>query len=45
LNSKGEGEGKISLTGKIAVDSATKTIALEDYGALPVVLKNVKGRK
>jgi hypothetical protein len=42
LNSKGEGEGKISLTGRVAVDSAAKTIALENYGVLPVVLKNVR---
>ena len=42
LNSKGEGEGKISLTGKVAADSAAKTIALENYGASPVVFKNVK---
>jgi hypothetical protein len=42
LNAKGEGEGKISLTGKVAVDPASKTFALENYGALPVVLKNVK---
>jgi hypothetical protein len=45
LNSKGEGEGKASLTGKVAVDNAAKTIALENYGSLPVVLKNVKGPK
>ena len=42
LNSKSEGEGKASLTGKVAVDSAAKTLALEDYGASPVILKNVK---
>jgi hypothetical protein len=45
VNSKGEGEGKISLTGKIAADSAAKTIALENYAALPIVLKNVKSVK
>ena len=44
LNSKGEGEGKISLTGKVAVDSPAKTIALENYSASPVVLKSVKRR-
>jgi hypothetical protein len=42
LNSKGEGEGKASITGKVAVDGAAKTIGLENYGALPVVLRNVK---
>lgn len=44
LNAKGEGEGKISLTGKVAADSAAKVIGLENYGASPVILKNVKRR-
>jgi hypothetical protein len=42
LNAKGEGEGKVSLTGKVTVDKAAKTIALENYDALPAVLKNVR---
>jgi hypothetical protein len=42
VNSKGEGVGKASLTGKVLPDSAAKVVALEDYGALPVVLKNVR---
>ena len=42
LNSKGEGEGKISLAGRVAVDSGAKVIALENYASLPVILKNVK---
>ena len=42
LNAKQEGEGKISLGGKIALDASARTLALENYGALPVVLKNVK---
>jgi hypothetical protein len=42
LNAKGEGEGKTSLTGKVAADSAAKTIALENYGPLPVILKSVR---
>jgi hypothetical protein len=42
LNSKGEGEGKVSLTGKVALDSAAKTVGLENYGALPVIFKNVR---
>ena len=42
LNSKGEGEGKASLSGKVTADSAAKTLALEEYAPLPVVLKNVK---
>jgi len=44
LNAKGEGEGRISLTGKVVVDAAGKLIRVENYGALPVVLKNVKRR-
>jgi hypothetical protein len=44
LNAKGEGEGKASLTGKVVVDSAAKTLALENYATLPVVLKTVKRR-
>ena len=44
LNPKGEGEGKISLAGKVTPDSAAKIVALENYDTLPVVLKNVKRR-
>ena len=42
LNSKGEGEGKISLSGKIGVEAATKTLVLENYEAAPVILKSVR---
>jgi len=42
LNAKGEGEGKVSLIGKVMVDGAAKTVALENYDALAVVLKNVR---
>jgi hypothetical protein len=42
LNAKGEGEGKASVTGKVAVDSAAKSIALDGYTTLPIVLKDVK---
>jgi hypothetical protein len=42
VNSKGEGEGRTSLTGKVILDSAAKTIGLENYSTLPVLLKNVK---
>jgi hypothetical protein len=44
LNAKGDGEGKASLTGKVAVDSAAKSFVLENYTALPVILKGVKRR-
>jgi hypothetical protein len=42
LNSKGEGEGKASLTGKVTIDNEGKTIALDGYTTLPVVFKGVK---
>src|SRR6187399_1898263 len=42
LDSKGAGEGRGVLTGKVAVDSAAKTISLEGYATLPVILKGVK---
>ena len=44
VNAKGEGEGKTSLLGKVAPDSAAKIVALEDYAGQPVVFKNVKRR-
>jgi hypothetical protein len=42
FNAKGDGEGKVSVTGKVAIDSTAKTIALESYSGLPVILKGVK---
>jgi hypothetical protein len=42
LNSKGSGEGKTSLTTKVLVDQEARTIALDDYGATPAILQNVK---
>jgi hypothetical protein len=42
FNSKGEGEGRGVVTGKVAVDVTAKTISLDNYAALPVVLKAVK---
>jgi hypothetical protein len=44
VNPKGEGEGKISLTGKVVPDGAAKIVALENYAGQPVVLKNLKRR-
>jgi hypothetical protein len=43
LNAKG-GEGKTSLTGKVAVDASANTIALDGYSGLPVVFRDVKRR-
>lgn len=42
LNAKGLGEGKTSLTSKVIVDNAAKTLAIENYTAAPVILQNVK---
>jgi hypothetical protein len=42
VNAKGEGEGKASLVGKVVPDAGAKVVTLEDYGALPVVFKNVR---
>jgi hypothetical protein len=42
LTAKGDGEGKASLTGKINIDNTAKTLALDGYSTLPVVLKTVK---
>lgn len=42
LNAKGEGEGKASLTGKLALDAAAKVVTLEDYASLPAVFRDVR---
>jgi len=42
VNAKGEGEGKGVLTGNVAVDSSAKTIAIDGYATLPVILSGVK---
>jgi hypothetical protein len=44
LNAKGDGEGKSTLSGKVTVDNAANTIALDGYAGLPVLLKDVKRR-
>ena len=44
VNSAGDGEGKIALSGTVVLDSAARMVVPEDYQALPVVLKNVKHR-
>lgn len=44
MNAKGEGEGRVSLVGKLAAESAMKIPVPESYDALPVVLKNLKLR-
>jgi hypothetical protein len=42
LGTKGAGEGKASLTAKVAVDGDAKTVALENYAGAPAILQNVK---
>jgi hypothetical protein len=42
MDSKGQGEGKTSLTSKVVFDNAARTPALENYAATPVILQNVK---
>jgi hypothetical protein len=41
LGPKGTGEARSSLTSKVILDE-TKTLALENYAAAPVILQNVK---
>jgi hypothetical protein len=41
MNKAGQGEGKTSITHKLAIDAAAKTIALENYAAPPVLLSKV----
>jgi len=41
VNRSGAGEGKTSLTTKTVFDPASKSIALENYAAQPVILKGV----
>ena len=42
LNAKGEGEGKVSVTGKLATDSGLHIVAIENYDGLPVVFAKVR---
>jgi hypothetical protein len=44
LPAKGDGEGKVSLTGTLAIDPETKSLVLEGYDALPVTLQRVAAR-
>ena len=42
LNTKGEGEGKVSLTGTVAPDPGLHIVAIENYDGLPVVFAKVR---
>jgi hypothetical protein len=44
VNAKGEGEGRITLTGQVAPDAAAGIVTAASYEALPAVLTNVKRR-
>jgi hypothetical protein len=39
---RGVGEGKMSISTKIAIEQDAKTIALENYKSAPILLKDVK---
>jgi hypothetical protein len=39
IDRQGVGEGKTSLTTKVAIDAAANALALDDYAAAPVLLK------
>jgi hypothetical protein len=45
VKANGEGEGRISLNGKVSPDSTLNIVALENYDALPVVLGHVHRQK
>ncbi len=45
VNTKGTGEGKLSLGEKVAPDAAAGIVALPDYDSLPVVFTKVKQTK
>ena len=42
MDSKGMGEGKVSLASKVIFDNEAKTLALDNYTATPAILQNVK---
>jgi hypothetical protein len=42
LNAKGDGEGKVSLMGRVAEDAAARIVTIENYNALPVVFRDVR---
>jgi len=39
LDGRGAGEGKTSLTARVAIDTASNTLALDGYAAAPALLK------
>jgi hypothetical protein len=44
LNAKGQGEGRVSLVGKVAPDATAKIVTMENLDALPAVFRDVHVR-
>jgi hypothetical protein len=42
VNRRGQGEGKMSLATKVTFEQETKTLALENYASVPILIKDVK---
>lgn len=42
LNPRGQGEGKMSLAAKVIFEDAARTLALENYAAGPILIKDVR---
>jgi hypothetical protein len=42
LGPTGVGEGKASLTNDVIIDTAARTIALDNYAAAPAILQDVR---
>lgn len=42
LNRRGQGEGKMSLATKVTFEQDAKTMALENYASVPILIKDVK---
>jgi hypothetical protein len=45
VNRDGEGEGKMSVATKIIPDKENNIVTLENYGAQPVLLTNIRREK
>lgn len=44
VNSKGEGEGRVSVTGRVAPDAASGMVTLTDYSSGPAILTSVRSQ-
>jgi hypothetical protein len=45
LNGKVDGEGRTTLTGKVAEDTTAKSISVASYSEQPIIFKAVKKAK